>query len=101
VLAIFIARLIVPVDAILQMGREHQQSELIKSRPQRRYLGENVDTVALLIYHFLNSGNLTGDSSQPLLGIQTDAFVHKLPPVYRFLKLPLIHSIRFDTELSR
>ena len=53
--------------AMLGMVSEQLQRDALERRPGRVDLGEDVDAVAILLHHFLNTANLTFDAPEPCL----------------------------------
>ena len=62
--------------AILNMVGEQKKPELIERGAKGGHLGEDIDAVALLVNHLLDTADLTGDSGKALLGVGVDVVAH-------------------------
>lgn len=63
-------------DAVFDMVSEQKQAKLIEGRTKCGDLSEDINAVALLVDHLLNSADLTGYSGETLLGVGVGIVTH-------------------------
>ena len=67
-----------PIDAILQVSGQHQDSKLIQSGPQGGDLGKDVNAISAVIHHLLDSRNLSRNSCKSLPCVLANRVIHSL-----------------------
>src|SRR5471030_269740 len=106
VAAVIVLRDVVAVDAVLQVRREHQYAELVKGCTQRRNLGENIDTVAPLIHHLLDTATCPAILARRFLASWlTESFIFLIYSVTRIIVTgltgaPTVKSAKCQKEPS-
>ena len=63
-------------DAILDVVGEQKEPKLIERGAKSGHLSEDINTVALLVNHLLDSADLTGDSGKALFSVGVDVVTH-------------------------